>query len=77
MEYGLKFLSELPFIYFDPWLTLVDSLFSFIYFSIRASVKAIKLDSTPLPVLADASNTLIPVLLENSSISSSLTYLNG
>ena len=46
-------------------------------YSIKASVKAIKLDSTPLPVLADASKIEMPVLFENSIISSSLTYLYG
>jgi len=43
----------------------------------RASVRAMKLDSTPVPVLAEASNTERPVLLVNSIISSSVTYLSG
>lgn len=46
-------------------------------YSIRASVKAIKLDSTPLPVFAEASNTESPVLLVNSRMSSSVTCLSG
>jgi len=36
-----------------------------------------KLDSTPVPVLAEASNTDRPVLLVNSIMSSSVTYLSG
>ena len=36
-----------------------------------------KLDSTPVPVFAEASNTERPVLLVNSIISSSVTYLSG
>ena len=49
----------------------------FLAYSIRASVNAIKLGSTPLPVFADASKIESPVLLVNSKISSSLTYLSG
>ena len=40
-------------------------------------MSAMKLYSTPLPVLADASKMLNPVLLVNSRISSSVTYLSG
>ena len=40
-------------------------------------MRAIKLDSTPFPVFAEASKIEIPVLLENSIISSSLTCLYG
>jgi len=37
----------------------------------------VKLDSTPLPFLAEAVKTCTPVLLENSAISSSETALSG
>ena len=46
-------------------------------YSIKQSVIAVKLVSTPLPDLADAVKTCTPVLLENSAISSSDTALSG
>ena len=54
----------------------VLSLF-FCWICARASVIAIKLDSTPFPVLAEASKTERPVLLVKSCISSSETCLSG
>jgi hypothetical protein len=43
----------------------------------RASVKEMKLDSTPIPDLAEHSNIDRPVLFVNSKISFSDTYLSG
>ena len=51
-------------------------LFSYWIYA-RASVRAMKLDSTPFPVLAEASNTERPVLFVKSNISSSETCLSG
>lgn len=71
--------ADLSIFWDDDFLDSFSATFGLFFYAyyIKASVKAIKEGSTPLPVLAEASKMERPVLLVNSKMSSSLTCLSG